>query len=165
MRHLNWIFFDDDAKFDTEFAALLTALEEDQPHIKAHTRYQSDALEWERSSRNPSFLMSGDNLAFAETWLAQSTSKDPAPTVIQREYIAESRRVEDELKRQAAERERRIRRFRWASTVLAVIGALAVIASGIAFGQAVSSGNQAATATIAQGQALFAQATSTAIAG
>jgi hypothetical protein len=154
--HLNWIFFDDDAKFEGEFAALLKALEEDQPHIKAHTRYQTDALEWERSGRNPSFLLSGDNLAFAEAWLAESDGKEPAPTAIQREYIAESRQVEDELARQAEERERRVRQFRLASVVLAVIGVVAVVATLVAFNQAVDSGNQAATATVAQGEAVFA---------
>lgn len=47
IRHLNWIFFDDDAKFEAEFTALLKTIDEDQPHIKALTRLQTDALEWE----------------------------------------------------------------------------------------------------------------------
>ncbi len=154
LRHLNWIFFDDVARFNSEFDALLLTLEEDQPHIKAHTRYQSDALEWERSNRNPSFLMSGDNLAFAETWLAQSVGKEPEPTAIQRAYITESRRVEDELKRQATERERRIRQFRVTAAVLAVIGGLAVATTVTAFNQAVDSAKLAAAAMVAQGEAL-----------
>ena len=152
--HLNWIFFDDDAGFNAEFDALLQALEADQPYIKAHTRYQSDALEWERSNRNPSFLMSGDNLAFAESWLAQSAGKIPEATAIQQTYIKESRRVEDALKRQTVEREQRIRQFQLAAAVLALIGALAVVATVAAFNQAVNSGNLALTATVAQGEAL-----------
>jgi formylglycine-generating enzyme required for sulfatase activity len=154
LRHLNWIFFDDDARFNSEFDALLVTLEADQPHIKAHTRYQSDALEWERSNRNPSFLMSGDNLAFAETWLAQSMGKEPEPTAIQQAYITESRRVEDKLKRQATERERRIRQFRVTAAVLAVIGGLAVATTVTAFNQAVDSAKLAAAAMVAQGEAL-----------
>ncbi len=138
VRHLNWIFFDDDAKFNAEFPALLTALEEDQPHIKAHTRYQHDALEWERSNRNPSFLMSGDNLAFAETWLTQSGGKDPEPTGIQREYVTESRRVENELKQKAAQQERRTKRLQRATAafgVLLVLAAVAIIVAIIQSGQ------------------------------
>ncbi|MCL4251966.1 MAG: TIR domain-containing protein [Anaerolineae bacterium] len=138
VRHLNWIYFDDNEKFHTEFEILLSALEEDQPHIKAHTDYQNDALEWERSNRNPSFLLSGDNLAFAETWLAGSINKVPEPTDIQRAYIAESRRVEDEQIQRVVGRERRIRQFRLAATALAVIGALALMATVFAVTQASS---------------------------
>jgi WD40 repeat protein len=148
VRHLNWIFFDDDAKFNQEFAALLTTLEEDQPHIKAHTRYQMDALDWERSSRNPSFLMSGDNLAFAEAWLAQSADKEPQPTPIQREYIAESRRAEDSEKAREEGRERLIRRFRLAAGALVIVGSLAVAAGVISAGQANDARAQVATANV-----------------
>lgn len=154
IRHLNWIFFDNDAHFSSEFDALLQSLDENQPHIKAHTRYLTDALEWERSSRNPSFLMSGDNLVFAESWLAQSTGKIPEPTETQRTYIMESRRLEEELKQQTAARERRIRQFRLAASLLAIIGILAVIATLVTFNQAMRSTNLADTATVAQGAAL-----------
>ncbi|MBZ0278326.1 MAG: TIR domain-containing protein [Anaerolineae bacterium] len=107
IRHLNWVFFDDDTRFDTEFPALLTALEEDQPHIKAHTRYQTRALEWERSNHNPSFLLKGDELSFAETWLASSAGKDPQPTEQHTAFIQASRDAEDRKIQEEEEKDRR----------------------------------------------------------
>ena len=96
LRHLNWIFFDKDELFETEFPALLKTLESDQPYIKAHTRYQNLALEWERSNQNPSYLLGGDNLIFAESWLKDGIVKEPHPTKQHEDFIGNSRRAENE---------------------------------------------------------------------
>jgi formylglycine-generating enzyme required for sulfatase activity len=126
----NWIFFDSDeiAHFLTEFNALLKALDEDQSHIKAHTRYQNYALEWERTNRNPDFLLAGDNLKFAEEWLEKGKGREPQSTDIQEEYITESRRIEEKLKQQAEAREKRIKQFRRATAGLAIMVVLAGVA-------------------------------------
>src|SRR5258705_8871966 len=129
LRHLNWIFFDNQAKFDVEFPALLKTLESDQPHIKAHTRYQNLALEWERSGRNPSYLLNGENLIFAEDWLKVGADKDPLPTSQQQAFITSSRNEENTQHARQDAREAQIRRFRWAATGLGVIGGLAVLAA------------------------------------
>jgi tetratricopeptide (TPR) repeat protein len=123
IRHINWINFDDDHVFENEFRALLKTLDEDQPHIKAHTRYQNYALEWERSGRNPSFLLAGDNLAFAENWqqTAVHEGKIPPPTELHRTYLAASRQAEDT-------RIRRARRLRQVSVGSVAVMVVAIVA-------------------------------------
>lgn len=148
LRHLNWVRFDDDMRFDAEFSELLEALDEDQPHIKAHTRYQVRALEWERSKRNPSFLLAGDDLDFAEAWLheADEEHKSPEATTIQRAYITESRRVEDARLAADALQDRQIKQFQRAAVALGAFFVLALIASGVLAKTVADTSNQAATA-------------------
>ena len=125
IRHLNWTFFDEDAKFAETFQDLLQTLEEDQAHIKAHTRYQNKALEWQRTDENPSFLLTGTDLAFAENWLklAQKDKKEPAPTQVQQDFIVESRRDEDKRIAEEQKREKLIKQFRITSFGLAIAAA------------------------------------------
>jgi tetratricopeptide (TPR) repeat protein len=127
IRHINWIVFDDEHVFENEFRALLKTLDEDQPHIKAHTRYQNHALEWERSGRNPSFLLSGDNLAFAENWqqTAVREGKTPPPTELHGVYIAASREAENTRVRRA----RRLRQISLGSVAVMVVAILAGVFS------------------------------------
>jgi len=139
IRRLNWIFFDIDEKFKTEFVALLHALDEDQPYIKTHTRYLIRALEWERSDYNPSILLRGDELDFAKNWLedAQSTKKLPEPTTNQKTYINQGVTAEQKRKRQ----------FRRTVITLTVVGifAIAALISLTIFGSQAQ--NQAVAAT------------------
>ena len=60
LKHLNWIFFNDDDKFDDEFKALLTTLDQDLDYIKMHTRLLVRAREWEAGNRLTSYLLTGD---------------------------------------------------------------------------------------------------------
>jgi len=144
----NWIFFDSDdiSRFLSEFNALLKALDEDQPHIKAHTRFQADALEWQRSERNPSFLLGGDQLTFAEKWLSESAGKQPEPTQVQREFIAASWKEENA-------RQRRIRQLRRATIGLGIVGVIAALVAALMFGQASSANQEREAAIVARGQA------------
>jgi len=166
LRHLNWVFFDDDGRFDSEFANLLVAIEEDQPHVKAHTRYQGRALEWERSGSNPSFLLRGDDLAFAERWLstAAAENKTPAPTDNHRRHIVESRRYTDTEQAREAARERQIKRFRVAAIALGVVGAIALAAVGVAVPTSISAVNDNATSIAQIATATNALVTATSIA-
>ncbi len=158
IRHLNWVFFDVETRFQTEFIALLKALDEDQPHIKAHTRYQNRALEWERSECNPSFLMDGDELVFAENWLsaADQDQKEPTPSTVQRQYIQSSRAAEKVRTAQALAREQRTRNFRRASVTLAIFTGLALFAAiwaGLRSADALRQVDEAhSTATVIGGQ-------------
>lgn len=184
IRHINWMFFDEDEKFNAEFAALLEALEEDQPHIKAHTRYQNRAIEWERSNSNPSYLLNGDDLTFAEKWMtdADRDAKDPKPTDKHRAYIKASRELTDARLAEQALREKRIRQFQRAAAVLMVVGVIAIavaIAAGVtatsaiddadaaeqreqdAVAQIAIADDQLGTATIAQGLAQDQASTAT----
>jgi tetratricopeptide (TPR) repeat protein len=168
IKSCHWSFFDDDERFDREFSELLKALTTDQSHLKAHTRYLGRALEWERVDKNPSFLLSGDELIFAEKWqhLADKEHKQPALTDSHRAYIAASRQREDAQQVQDTRRERITRQFRHATLILALVGtlagaiaALAGIAASRAENDRANAQLQAITATIAQGAAEVAAAT------
>ncbi len=88
---LNWIFFKDDATFDTEFAKLSDSIDADLEHSREHTRLIVRASEWERKGRNASFLLEGVEIEEAEHWLTAGMSKEPMPTELQAEYINLSR--------------------------------------------------------------------------
>ena len=171
IQNINWLHFADETLFQSEFAALLKTLDEDLPHIKAHTRYLVQALDWDRAARNPSFLLTGDEIVAAEAWLEAGKDKKPTPNPLHNQYIAESRRAEDERKARAVAMEqqivmlgRRTRQFSIASVVLAGMVGVALIAVVVAVAQ----GNEAreqvavaqrdlATATLVQIQAATAQ--------
>jgi len=136
--HLNWIFFHDESKFDSEFEALVTALETDLAHVKLHTRLLVRAREWETAGRNPSFLLTGDEITSAVDWYNQASSqeKQPAPTELHLEYITDS--VDRDNREKI-----RLRRLRRASWIAGIIGVIAVILTVIAGTSAVSATNQA----------------------
>ncbi len=142
-----------EGKFTTAFDELITTTEQNPEHVKTHTRLLLWAREWERQERNPSNLLKGDDLINAETWLATSTAKNPLPLALHQEYIEASRRFEDELATETAQREQRIRQFRFASIVLLAIGGLAVVA---AVGSLVTSQNAQLKADMAATQAAAA---------
>jgi tetratricopeptide (TPR) repeat protein len=153
LREINWLFFDDEARFETELGVLLQSLDADIPHIKAHTRYHLRALEWESSARNPSYLLTGDDLQFAEGWLKEAAAKTPIPTEIQGAYITMSRVI---LEKQS----QRIQRLRRSAWVAGAVGAVAIAAVAIAVPFSLNAVNisrtaQAAanTATVEQGVA------------
>ncbi|MEA2496437.1 MAG: hypothetical protein QOJ29_4348 [Thermoleophilaceae bacterium] len=119
IRERNWIPVESDAEFDDGVARLVTALETDLEHTKAHTHWTVRSLEWDGKSRDSSLLIGGSELAGAERWLAEAAGKEPAPTPLQNEYVATSR----------AAASRRLRRLAGAMAVgLAVSIALAIVA-------------------------------------
>lgn len=89
----NWIFFRESDDFDTAFQKLITALDTDLSHVREHTRLLVHAKEWDSGKRNPSFLLQGDELKNAETWLEHSIAKSPKPTALHAEYIGASRQA------------------------------------------------------------------------
>src|SRR4051794_970525 len=80
---------------------VITALDTDPGHIKAHTHWEVKALEWAGKDREHSLLLRGADLAEADAWLPSAEAKDPPPTPLQREYITASRQA-------AANRQRRV---------------------------------------------------------
>ncbi|MBN8592839.1 MAG: tetratricopeptide repeat protein [Anaerolineae bacterium] len=164
LRHLHWTFFDDDTDFESNCQTLFKALDTDQPHIKAHTRYSVRAQEWERAGQNPSFLLTGDNLTFAEQWLFTSVGKDPAPTDLQGQYIRASRQAEDaraEAAHMAEQRTRRLRRTAWTA---GIAGVLALIVTAIAGVTTLNATNANATSQAQLSTATVALATGTQVA-
>jgi tetratricopeptide (TPR) repeat protein len=134
LRSVNWLYFDDDTTFDTAFKDLLTALDTDQAYVKSHTRYLVRALEWQQSKRDPSFLLEGDQLASAQTWLKSSISKTPEPLPTHHEYVTASDIAEKVRIARDKTREQLIRRFRQAAIGLG-LGVIAAIIAAVFVGQ------------------------------
>lgn len=99
MAALNWIFFRENDDFDQAFQSLLQSIDTDLDYIKAHTRLQIRALEWDSKKRNPSFLVRGDDLKDARQWLSVGYSKQPIPTPLQTQYITDSSLAEAKSQR------------------------------------------------------------------
>ncbi|MGJ3238063.1 MAG: toll/interleukin-1 receptor domain-containing protein [Anaerolineae bacterium] len=91
LKHLNWLFFDDPAKYKTEFNVLLTTIDQDLFHIKTHTRLLVRAQEWLNKEKNPSSLLAGDDIIGAENWLQMYADTPPHPTDLHHEFIQHSR--------------------------------------------------------------------------
>jgi hypothetical protein len=127
--HLNWVFFNDDSRFEVEFESLVAALNIDQAHVRAHTNYLVRALEWDRSGRKPSLLLFGDGIVPAEKWLEWAKDKAPSPTPLHEAYIQESRREEDQRQQQVETQARRVRQFRRAAAGLGIMVVLTVLSS------------------------------------
>jgi hypothetical protein len=96
LSHLNWIFFSrPQDKFEEAFEKLITAVRTDFDWVQTHGRLQVNALEWERSQKENSFLLRGSELKDAEAQLLVNSEKSPKPTALQREYVSISRREEN----------------------------------------------------------------------
>jgi WD40 repeat protein len=94
----NWIFFEDDARFETSMQELFETLDTDLDWVKAHTRLLVRANEWTSGSHDRSRLLRGKDLRTAEAWLAQGDAHPKAPpTSGQRTFIAASRRAADRV--------------------------------------------------------------------
>jgi hypothetical protein len=92
LTHLNWIFFrEGEEAYASAVKDLITAIQVDQSWVKAHTRLQNRALEWDRKGRQAAYLLRGGDLNEAEAWLATAGDVDPQPTALQTQYIIASR--------------------------------------------------------------------------
>ena len=146
---LNWIFLRASDDFEPAFAKLMTAIKTDYDWVQVHRQLQVKALEWDRGSKENSFLLRGRELQDAELQLAANGAKEPHPTDLQREYVLKSRL--------AASRQRRTT----TAVVTAVVIALIVL-SVVAFIQAgLATANERtaqAASTLAFDNAVTAQA-------
>lgn len=69
----NWIVARDGEDVDVAAQRLIEALDLDLEWADQHARLFVRAREWEREGRNRSFLLRGDDLKAAETWLGRTT--------------------------------------------------------------------------------------------
>ena len=95
----NWIFVNDPANFDESMRTLASTIDTDYEHVREHTRLQILALEWERNGQAAGYLLRGDNLREAETWLANSGGKSPAPSGAQTSFIITSQQAQNQFQR------------------------------------------------------------------
>lgn len=86
IRERQWVPAGDDAA-----DRVVRALDADHDHVRRHTRLLLRAKEWEDSGRSTALLPRGDELAQAETWLASSVGRDPAPSELHAAWVAAGR--------------------------------------------------------------------------
>ncbi len=89
----NWLFMKEGDDFPPGFRQLLAAVDTDLQHVRDHTRFLMNAVEWDQSGRESCFLLRGKKLLAAEDWLQQSRGKQPQPTDLQRRLIQTSRQA------------------------------------------------------------------------
>jgi formylglycine-generating enzyme required for sulfatase activity len=96
LRRLNFIFFDDPARFETSADQLAEALRTDIGWIRRHTEFGERAREWTENGHAPGLLLRPPILDQAETWRALRPTGAPSPTAETDLYLAESRRADTE---------------------------------------------------------------------
>ena len=96
---INWIFSRNEDEFQQATESLIIAIQTDFEWVKAHTRLQVRALEWERANHDKSFLLHGTDLRQAEDWIAVAEEKAPEPTLLQTRYLQSSRQEADKRQR------------------------------------------------------------------
>lgn len=146
-RH-NWLYFED-TDFEGSIKRLIDVIELDLEHAKEHTRLLVRATEWEKRNKSASFLLTGEAVSEAEQWLMQGVSKNPAPTALHADYINAS---------STAQAIRQRRTLVAVSVGLVISLVLAVVAGFLAVyanGQRAIAVENAATATVAQGEAII----------
>jgi WD40 repeat protein len=90
----NWVHMRQTDNFKDAVPKLVEAINIDLEWVHQHTRLLGQALEWEKSSRNNSFLLAGTKLEDAERWMTEASAKADRQIVpLQAEYIGESRKA------------------------------------------------------------------------
>ena len=91
LRRLNFIFFDDRARFDTSADQLAEALQTDIGWIRQHTEYGEAERRWSAAGRPRGLLLHSPTLEVAEHWIVSRPRGAPDPTEEIRTFVATSR--------------------------------------------------------------------------
>jgi len=91
VRRLNFIFFDDPARFEASADQLAQALQTDIGWIRQHTEYGEAARRWSAAGRPGGLLLRSPALDLAEHWIASRPRGAPAPSEETQAFVAESR--------------------------------------------------------------------------
>jgi hypothetical protein len=101
--HINWIYFTphagQDNTYEESFPKILDVMHTDLDHVRQHKRFLLRAIEWDEGDKDPSFSLKGEEIENAQNWLAQSAGKEPIPTELHRNYIAESVKLQKRQQR------------------------------------------------------------------
>ena len=92
LRRLNFIFFDDAARFEASADRLAEALQTDIGWIRQHTEFGEAARRWSAAGRPGGLLLRSPALEEAERWIASRPRGAPEPTAETQAFVAESRR-------------------------------------------------------------------------
>jgi len=91
LRRLNFIFFDDPARFEADADALAQALETDIEWVRQHTEYGEAARRWSAAGRSGGLLLRSPALEVAEHWIVSRPRRLPEPTKEIQDFVDESR--------------------------------------------------------------------------
>ena len=90
----NWVYLRDQDGFDETIPKLVQSINTDLEWVRQHTRLLERSIEWEKKSKNNSYLLSGTDLQEAEHWMSEAATKPNRQVVpVQAEYIHESRLI------------------------------------------------------------------------
>jgi len=101
LRRLNFIFFDDPARFEASADKLGAALQTDIGWIRRHTEFGEAARRWIEGGRAGGLLLRPPVLDQAEAWMAFRPSYAPPETAETRTFIAASRQAEIAARRRS----------------------------------------------------------------
>ncbi len=92
LSRLNFIFFDDEARFDDSINRLCDALSTNIEWIRKHTEYGQAARQWAAADHAGGLLLRSPVLEEAERWIASRPANAPVPTAETQVFIAASRK-------------------------------------------------------------------------
>jgi WD40 repeat protein len=92
LRELNFIYFEDEERFEHGMAELAEALVTNIDWVRKHTEYGALAQRWTASGAS-GLLLRTPVLEEAERWIASRPANAPSPTEATQAFIAESRRA------------------------------------------------------------------------
>ncbi len=118
---LNWIPADPGGDPGRTVATVAQALDDDLDWRDEHTYLGARAAQWNGQQRKRGFLLHGEELPIAETWLGQAPAHTAVPpTQLHLDYLAASRRYASQV------------RNRWIEVLSAGL-AIALVLAGVAF--------------------------------
>jgi formylglycine-generating enzyme required for sulfatase activity len=91
LQRLNYIFFNEPAKFEEAANRLADALQTDIDWIRQHTEYGDAERRWAAAGRHRGLLFQSPALEIAEHWLASRPHGAPEPTTAIRAFVSASR--------------------------------------------------------------------------
>ncbi len=124
LRQLNFIFSNDETRFEASMDQLAEALLTDIGWIRKHTEFVALARRWETGGQLRGLLLRPPMLEEAEHWLASRPHRAPEPTARTCAFIDESRKNEQSLIAEAAAAQKRKRRLE-----LALVGVLLLLST------------------------------------
>ena len=91
---INWIYFREEIDdFESSFAGLIGAIDQQQHYVQKHSIFLVKALNWLRNQKQTNYLLIGEERQVAEKWLKHRfTEEQPPclPTDLHCEFISES---------------------------------------------------------------------------
>ncbi|MBV1694395.1 MAG: TIR domain-containing protein [Hyphomicrobiales bacterium] len=143
LKALNYTHFSNGRSFAKGLEELSTALRQDLPWIREHTRLGEEAARWNARGRANDLLLRGAAIAAAQEWQRTRKSDAPEVTALQQAFINASAEAESERNRHerqqleaiASAQTARALSQRRAGRLLWAVGALVLLIAGNTFWQ------------------------------